>query len=1222
MRILKLRFRNLNSLCGEWAIDFTAPDYASSGIFAITGPTGSGKTTILDGICLALYGETPRLGKITKSTNEIMSRQKWDCFSEVEFEAKDRIYRCYWGQKRANKKPDGNLQQPVHEICDADICEILESKTTAVVRLVEEITGMDFERFTRSVMLAQGGFAAFLNASPTERAPILEQITGTGIYSDISKKVHERTSAERKKLDILNEGLKAFNLLSDEIKKELSDAMSERTIEAEEVWAELLKIRQCISWVLRKEELEKDIKELESALASVLREKEEHKEELEKLSLARKAERCESAFCELEMLLEQQKGENVKYEKLSDEIPAAEAELKNSRKILEESKEELSHLKEDSEKQFSLIGDVRALDIKIEEISSRIPEKENQLRKLEDQMKDYSAGLDTCNLNLQKSRENLGLLNTWLLENSSCSDLNARYPVLEEKIASLCILFEELSKKRDELDSAVISEKKSVEDLGLIQEKLKEARCLTGERESVISELKESLSKVLEGEDLPYWRTSERKLITESEKLERILYRIEGMDKKSSEIKRITKEVFESKAELAKKTPDLQNLESRYSERKRMYELCEEKAFLKARVESLEAERKKLADNKPCPLCGSLHHPYASFVPFAEGADSEMASLGAEITDLQNKIATIKTDIAVLEQEIGRNNDRITELKDEVSNIWEELSPFVNEKEDNLPEFSAALILEKISAIKCERERISLIIEEAEKTGGSLSAAEAEMKSYQNMIHSLEREEILALNARNNAALEINRLKEESGSLESSQNFACMSLSSELSGFKIPAVTPENTDIVLETLQKLRGEYIEYERKKSAEESFISAEETKVREYSHFIKRVLEEMKSESDLLSRYNEDLDAKKGERFSLFKDKNPDFEDKSLRERISSAENLVNECLQKCSRDSFLTEGMKKEAENLLNSINLRNISIDASGEKFRKKLSESGFSSEKEYLDARILKEKLEALTELEESISNRETEFLTKILAKSSELKAEENKRLTDKNHSVLVADEENKSKIHKDLQKEIGAIEERFSADQKEREKMQDRLEEISLQKSELERFLCLHALIGSADGKKFRNFAQGLTFEIMISHANKQLTKMSDRYILLKNPDEPLDLCVLDNYQAGEIRPTKNLSGGESFIVSLALALGLSAMAGRKVRVDSLFLDEGFGTLDEKSLDTALETLAGLNDDGKLIGIISHVGAIKERIPARISVLKGSAGKSRISGPGCTENP
>jgi len=140
----------------------------------------------------------------------------------------------------------------------------------------------------------------------------------------------------------------------------------------------------------------------------------------------------------------------------------------------------------------------------------------------------------------------------------------------------------------------------------------------------------------------------------------------------------------------------------------------------------------------------------------------------------------------------------------------------------------------------------------------------------------------------------------------------------------------------------------------------------------------------------------------------------------------------------------------------------------------------------------------------------------------------------------------------------------------------------------------------------------------MMIGHANRQLQKMTDRYLLVRDYTQPLELDVVDNYQAGKIRSTKNLSGGESFIVSLSLALGLSHMASKNVRVDSLFLDEGFGTLDEETLETALETLACLQQEGKLIGVISHVSALKERISTQIQVTPQSGGRSQIFGPGC----
>lgn len=169
MKIVQIRFKNLNSLTGEWNLDFSHHAFEDQGIFAITGPTGAGKTTILDALCLALYGRTPRLARITKSSNELMSRQTGECFAEVVVQTQAGLFRCHWSQRRARKNPQGELQDPRHEIADAQSGKILDSTIKTVAARVEAVTGMDFDRFTRSVLLAQGGFAAFLQANPDER---------------------------------------------------------------------------------------------------------------------------------------------------------------------------------------------------------------------------------------------------------------------------------------------------------------------------------------------------------------------------------------------------------------------------------------------------------------------------------------------------------------------------------------------------------------------------------------------------------------------------------------------------------------------------------------------------------------------------------------------------------------------------------------------------------------------------------------------------------------------------------------------------------------------------------------------------------------------------------------------------------------------------------------------------------------------------------------------
>ena len=219
MRLIELRLKNLNSLKGEWHIDFSDPAFLNEGIFAITGQTGAGKTTILDAICLALYSQTPRLGDITGSTNEIMTQGTGECSAEVIIEIDSKRYQCYWYQHRAHKKAKGNLLPIRHEISEVKTGKILEEKKSKTSAYIQDLIGMDFNQFTRSIMLAQGSFAAFLKSDIGDRAAILEKITGTAIYAKISLNVHEKKRFEEEVLGKLQAGVNSLSLLSFEDEK-------------------------------------------------------------------------------------------------------------------------------------------------------------------------------------------------------------------------------------------------------------------------------------------------------------------------------------------------------------------------------------------------------------------------------------------------------------------------------------------------------------------------------------------------------------------------------------------------------------------------------------------------------------------------------------------------------------------------------------------------------------------------------------------------------------------------------------------------------------------------------------------------------------------------------------------------------------------------------------------------------------------------------------------
>ncbi len=271
---------------------------------------------------------------------------------------------------------------------------------------------------------------------------------------------------------------------------------------------------------------------------------------------------------------------------------------------------------------------------------------------------------------------------------------------------------------------------------------------------------------------------------------------------------------------------------------------------------------------------------------------------------------------------------------------------------------------------------------------------------------------------------------------------------------------------------------------------------------------------------------------------------------------------------------------------------------------------------------LLKRRIEAAeaarvkTEKEKNEANTEFEKNKAIVTDKENERAERQAlRITAKSFEELQAEGETGKRKADELSQKIGANRQTLLSNAENRKASLDKLKEKERQQAISNKWAKLNELIGSGDGKKYRNFAQALTFEHLISLSNRQLQKMSDRYLLKRSGDStnPFELSVIDKFQNSEERTAQNLSGGEKFIVSLSLALGLANMAGKNMRIDTMFIDEGFGTLDSDYLDVALNALSNLQSEGKIIGVISHLTELKERISTHIEVVPMGNGHSKI---------
>jgi len=1079
MKILELRFKNLNSLQGEWKIDFMAPEYLADGIFAMTGPTGSGKSTILDAICLALYGRTPRLSTISQSSNEIMSRQTGECFAEVLFECQSGKFRCHWSQHRAHRNPDGKLANAAHEISDAKSGKVLETKKTQVLEMVEEKTGMDYKRFTRSVMLAQGDFAAFLQSNARDRAPILEQITGTDIYSQISVKVFERNNLENSRLDQLTAEVSGIAFMSEDDERQTNELLQQKQLSNNQLAALCAENNKAVQWLSSIESLRQETTKLAVEAVEIEKQTEAFKETAARLKRADQAAELDGDYAAITTTRQNQDSDELALKAHQQKLPELENALSMTADKLKKSEQATTASKTARQAETPMLLKVRALDLKADEQQKSVKESEKELRKTEKQLNENRKNLQTSEMAHNATQAELAAVNAWITSNAGDEKLVGEFSVISERISNLAAFFKELTAAEKAVSE---SEKQAKKLIKACQNSEKEFKATDQEYESAqkgSGKLTEKLNKLLDGVALSEYHARRESLL--------------------------------------------------------------EKKYLLEKIASLEEERRKLVDGHPCPLCGSIEHPFAAGnVPEVKEADKEIKQL--------NKL--IKSAEALE-----------TELKES-------------------REHEVTLLKKRSEA----ESRHNLAVHEKA----------AHEKSIDQLTKELEKAKQRAEKARSD-------------------------VHKNLSGYGITELPEGDSEEMLNVLRDRLNRWQEQQKNRSDIENRLHQQNAELQKLAGIGKTLEESVAAKTSELIERQKNHEKLLTERRQLYGDKSPDAEEARLDQQVSLAEKAEKQARENHEQTGKRLDEVKSQIKTLTDGLSTRARELDNLLKGFASNLARKGFADEKEFLACRMSSDQRNELKERAEELNRKKTEINARKADREKALTEELAKKLSDSDLATLQQKQTELESALKTLAEEIGALRQKLLDNSNAKELIKSKKTAIDAQRTECQKWKLLNDLIGSADGNKYRKFAQGITFEMLVALANEQLHEMTDRYILLHDRENPLELQVIDTWQAGKIRSTQNLSGGESFIVSLALALGLSKMASKKVRIDSLFLDEGFGTLDEDTLETALETLAGLQQTGKLIGIISHVPSLKERIATRINVKPLAAGRSHIEGPGVT---
>ncbi|WP_443019327.1 AAA family ATPase [Sphingobacterium sp. B29] len=1205
----------------------------------MTGATGAGKSTILDALCLALYGKTPRylqakeigieIKDVEGSTlnqgdvRSILRDGTADGFAQVDFVGIDEQYhRATWSVRRARNKADGSMQSDSVTLKNITTNTDFPAKKAETLNEIARLVGLNFDQFTRSVLLAQGDFTAFMKADKGEKASLLEKLTGTYIYSEISKKIYEKFRAEEMLLRDLNLRKEGIITLSEEELKALSDEQDILEIEIKSLEKEIEILNAEIGWHEQLAKLQINYDLAYTALDVATEVQSSALPRKQKLKTVEQAQQTKSWADALKYVQEQHADKTTALAQIKANLAVLQKEKERLENQLDLAETNLSEKNKALTDALPLLDQARRLDTLLEE-------KKQQVEKLKEEAENSVEANNQHQIQLKAKKEEFANLADQIKDITDWkADNKDRSPIAENKDLIL-------SKLKDARQFLEISQQSS-SMLTQIQDKFDKDEA---ERSTIESDWKQQVDRVeilKKSNDL---LTKELQLtpietlgLDKSETDRQVEYTIKAQAHWQlfygalTELEVLNQKQINDRSDLHTKNETLQNLAQQLPLEKVKRDTAQQllqQARL-ASTENVEKLRAALVDDEPCPVCGSESHPYVLHNPQLENVLVQLEKSFEEQDQSyhasNNLYIALEQESKMLQQNIERQSEEITARQEALvskEQIWEQFE-IADESKAIANAEKVAWIEEKLQDLKIKQGDLQAQIQAYTEKKQQIEVGKTQIDQLKEKTDSLANQ---LKDIQNQLAV----YKEQQSSHTRDRDKASRDLDSVerlLSPyFTAPEWMKNWKASPLAFVQRIedfardwkeRSERMdEHTRQHAALEATISQLEHQAKSLASDVSKKTEAHVAENKLhLALYQE--------RNSIFGGQSASETETKLKQAIKDAQQQleqlkitreqlnINSTKAQTQYDELATSitalqaEAQKESEKMegwLDDFNIKN-SQSLTMEELHDLLSLSNdwMATEREELQTideevtkatSVLSERRHALdTHKEKSISDRPVE------------------ELIDLNAVVKSTLETNKHKK--------GENSFRLQQDAVYKQNIGDLLKRIAAQEAINEKWSKLNEIIGSADGKKFRQIAQEYTLDVLLGYANIHLQALTNRYKIERIPLS-LALQVVDQDMGEEVRTIYSLSGGESFLVSLALALGLASLSSSRMKVESLFIDEGFGSLDPNTLNIAMDALERLHNQGRKVGVISHVQEMTERIPVQIKVSKQQSGKSMV---------